>query len=607
MNPAKHGAGGATPEAEATDGRVIGQHETAGSAPTEDLKRALPRLAVLVVAALLVRGLFFWLRGDYLDWDEAMYLLIARSYLEGAGPSLNGLPHTALGPLLPAATAALSLIGGLSLLAAQRALSVLSGALLIIPVWYLLRRSSAGADVAWTATSLLVAWPALVDVSPKLGPIWQHMYAGTEPTYLLLLFAAVGSGEAALRGSGPARVVLSLLGGAILALAYMTRAEAIVFAGLYVLMRGVVWFREGNDWRGLLVPALAGVGYLVIATPQLIRLHEVHDRWSLSGQPSVMRPAAETLQESFRDDRHLINFVKTWYRLDSGHTHLLNPYWGTPSGVAPEQQRSQFARLAALEAPTSRSWSARIANRLENYLYMLWTLCGPLFVIFVVLGLFVSRGLAQPAFVAAGLAASLVVGLYLAVLPRFFLYLVPALALWAGHGIEKIAVRFRRRRPLARRIMVGALVALSLLSVGRNALGDLAQRLSVVAYEDRKVGEDLAPLMSGDSLFMHWHPRFAVWGGWEWRTMPMASLDGMAHYASRVGTRHILLARGGYSPLRPGVPYLLLIIDEELQEALRALSSGGGGERSHPPIVLTPIDPVAGYPTGVLSLGDPPE
>ena len=260
-----------------------------------------------------------------------------------------------------------------------------------------------------------------------------------------------------------------------------------------------------------------------------------------------------------------------------------------------------------MEAPTSRSWLARVGNRLENYLYMLWTLCGPLFVVFVVLGLLVSRRERQPPFVVTGLAASLLVGLYLAVLPRFFLYLVPALALWAGHGVEKIAALFRQHRLLARRVIVGALVALSLLSVGKNALGDLAQRLSVVAYEDRKVGEDLAPVLPDDGPFMHWHPRFAYWGGWEWRTMPMASLDGIAHYASRVGTRQILLARGGYSPLRPGVPYLLLIVEEELQRELRDLAVGRGGEHPHPPIVLTPVDPVAGYPTGVLSLGAPQE
>jgi len=56
--------------------------------PASD-RRVELRLAWIIAAALLVRGLLFWLRGEYLDWDEAMYLLVARSFLEGGEPTLN--------------------------------------------------------------------------------------------------------------------------------------------------------------------------------------------------------------------------------------------------------------------------------------------------------------------------------------------------------------------------------------------------------------------------------------------------------------------------------------------------------------------------------------
>lgn len=571
-----------------SDARLIGGRTTA-------------RLLAVLAAALVLRGTLLWLRGSYLDWDEAMYLLLARSLLEGQGPMLNGLPHTALGPFVPAVTATISRLSGLELLAAQRLASAVLGALTLIPVWYLLR-TCAGQRIAWTAVALLVAWPALVDVAPKPGPMWFHMYAGSEPTFLFFLFASVACAEAALRAEGALVWAWSGLAGAGLAFAYLGRAEAVVFGGLYVLVRGIQWVHGRGGRRGLYALASVAFGFLVFAGPHLYYLHRVTDSWILSGQTAVMGPTAETLQEAFRDDRHLENFVRTWYRLDAGHTHYLNPYWGTPVGVSPELQREQFAQLASIESPTSRSWLLRIANRLSNYAYMLWVLAGPVFLPFVILGIVVSRKRVLPAFALAGFAASLVTSLYLAVLPRFYLYLVPVFALWAAYGIAQLADRFRVPRISTDRVLASGLVVLSIAMVGRRALGRTAAALTELSDSDRSVSESLAMALPLDEPVMHWHPRFAYWGGWPWRTMPIASLDAVAHYASTIGVRYVLVSRGGYAPVRPGVPYFLVILDVELQETLRATNPGG--ERSHtdPPMVLRAISPVGGYPAALLSL-----
>jgi hypothetical protein len=562
------------------------------------------RLAVVVAAALLVRCLFFWLRGEYLDWDEAMYLLIARSFLEGGGPQLNGLPHMALGPFVPLASAAVTRFSGLELLVAQRAISALAGATLIVPVWYLLRRS-AGDRVAWTAVPLLVAWPTLIDVAPKLGPMWLHMYAGTEPTYLFFLFAALACGEWALRRRGWSALILAWVAGSLMACAYLTRAEAVVFAGLYVVARGAQWVRARGDVRGLTVPSLAVLAFLVTAGPHLYYLRQVGGEWMLSGQPATMVPMAETLQEAFRSDAHLENFVRSWYRLDAGHHHFLNPYWGTPQGVSRTEQKSQFARLAAAETPVQRRWWGRVLNRLLNYGYVLWTLCGPLFVPFVVIGIVAARKRELPTFLLAGFGASLVISLYLAALPRFFLYLVPALALWAACGILTIADRLPRCRELTTRCLVGALVLASLVVVGRRSTGELARNLFVVADEDRWAGEALSAALPDADRVIHWHPRFAYWAGWEWRTMPYATLDDIAHYAVTQDADYVLLARGGFSPVTTEVSYILIRLDVALLDALRELPAGSG-RHLHPQMLLSEVSPIAGYATGVLGLDQRP-
>jgi hypothetical protein len=568
--------------------------------PASD-RRVAVRLAGAVAAALAVRCLFFWLRGEYLDWDEAMYLLIARSFLEGGGPHLNGLPHTALGPFVPLASAAMVRLSGLELLVAQRAISALAGAFLIVPVWYLLR-GNAGDRVAWTAVPLLVAWPALIDVAPKLGPMWLHMYAGTEPTYLFFLFAALACGEWALKRRGWSALVLAWVAGSLMACAYLTRAEAVAFAGLYVVARGIQWVRARGDVRGLTVPSLAALAFLVTAGPHVYYLRQVGGEWMLSGQPATMKPMAETLQDVFRDDVYLANFVRAWYRLDTGHRFFQNPYWGTPEGVSREMQKSQFVQLAAAETPVEREWWGRVGNRLLNYAYALWTLCGLLFLPFVVVGIVAARKRELPTFALAGFGASLVVSLYLAALPRFFLYLVPALALWAACGILAVADRLPRFKELTTRFLVGALVLASLVVVGRRSMGELAQSLSLVADEDRWAGEALSAALPDAERVIHWHPRFAYWAGWAWRTMPYATLDDIAHYAVTQDAKHVLLARGGFSPLSAEVSHILVILDDALLDALRAGRSAADGRHSHPQMLLSEVSPVAGYATGVLGL-----
>ncbi|UCF20385.1 MAG: hypothetical protein JSU87_02975 [Gemmatimonadota bacterium] len=570
--------------------------------PASDRHVAL-RLAFVVAAALLVRGLFVWLRGEYLDWDEAMYLLIARSFLEGGGPQLNGLPHTALGPFVPLASAAVARLTGLELLVAQRAISALAGAGLIVPVFHLLRHEASD-RVAWTAVSLLVAWPALIDVAPKLGPMWLHMYAGTEPTYLFFLFAALACGEWALRRRGPSAWILAWVAGSLMACAYLTRAEAVVLAGFYVVVRGIQWVRARGDARGLTVPSLAVLAFLVTSGPHLYYLRQVGGEWMLSGQPATMRPMVETLQGVFRSDAYIPNLVRAWWRLDGGHGYFQNPYWGTPEGVSRAEQGSEFARLAAAETPVQRGWWDRLGNRLRNFGYALWTLCGLLFGPFVVVGILTARKRALPVFILAGFGASLAVSLYLAALPRFFLYLVPALALWAAYGILAVADRLPRFRELTTRCLVGALVLASLVVVGRRSMGDLAQSLFIVADEDRWAGEALSAALPDADRVIHWHPRFAYWAGWEWRTMPYASLDDIAHYAVTQDAKHVLLARGGFSPVSAEVSLILVIVDEALLDVLRAADRGE--RHSHPSMLLSEVSPVAGYATGVLGLDQQP-
>ncbi len=561
------------------------------------------RLALAVVVGFAVRGLLLWLRGDFLDYDEAMYLLLARSLSEGDGFTLNGMPHSALGPFVPAATATFAGLLGLDLLVAQRLLAALSGALVLVPIWYLLRAHE-DERVAWIAVILLLAWPALIDVAPRYDSMWLDMYAGTEPTYLFFLFTSLAIGEAALRRHGWPALGLAVLAGATLAVAYMTRAETVVFGGLYALIRALQLVRQPGGRRRLVAAGAAALGFLIVSAPQLLHLRRATGVWTISGQPAVMQPAAETLQALFREKQYRLQFGHTWYRLDGGHTYLTNPYWGTPEGVSREEQKRQYAAVAAAEAPLSRAPPARVWNRLVNYAYMLLSLCGVLFLPFALIGIVRARRRGLPTFALAGFAASLATSVYLAVLPRFFLYLVPVFALWAAYGIITISGYLGRFRTVPAGIVAAALVAVSVVSVGSVGVGGPARVLASVGGEDRAVAEELGDALPAGDPVMHWHPKFAYWGGWEWRTMPLAVLEDIAHYTSTIGVRYILLARGGYTPVKAEVPYLLIVVDPELDQALRVGSEAHNGSHVHPSMVLRPAAAIAGQPAASLGLAD---
>lgn len=562
-------------------------------------------LLTLTVGATLVRGVFFFLRSYYLDWDEALYILMARSLLDGAGIMLNGYPHVALGPFVPLSTAFASLISGLDPFAAHHVLMALAGGLLVIPVYYLLYLAS-GERVADIGSILIVGWPALIDVAPKLGPMWRHAYAGSEPVFLLLLFTALALGEAGLRREGPWRHALFALGGLSLAASYLTRPEAIVVAGFYLLVRAAFALRSAR-WPQLASAAIvAALAFAIAIGPYLYHLRQVTGSWTPSGKYEPTALSGDMYQALVRSDRHMGAYMTVWWALEPGHTYLLNPYWGTHERGTAGQQ------LAGLRSTLDEVWGpepfgVRLGRRAAAYALALWSLAGPLFAVLALIGLFGGEGEPRrrlPPFAVSGLAASALTTMMVFALPRFFLYLVPAFALWAACGVLAI-VRWAEMRQLRvpSRVVALGLMGYGLIVASVRTLGEESTRLRQAAIENRLASERLASAIPPDEAVMSWHPRLAYWGHLEWRALPVASMDATAHYAAARGIRYLFLARGMYAPLQVGAPYVLLEVDPDYARAVNSAPPTMSGH-VHPPIRLFRVEPVAGFPTGRIALAD---
>ena len=79
-------------------------------------------------------------------------------------------------------------------------------------------------------------------------------------------------------------------------------------------------------------------------------------------------------------------------------------------------------------------------------------------------------------------------------------------------------------------------------------------------------------------------------------------MDDTAHYTVAVDVRYILLARGGYTPVKAEVPFLLIIVEPELARTLRSGGEAPDGSHPHPAMELRPAGAVAGQPAASLGL-----
>jgi 4-amino-4-deoxy-L-arabinose transferase-like glycosyltransferase len=518
------------------------------------------RIWAVVAGALAVRLTLLLARGDYIVYDEGYYLLLARSLRAGAGFTLNGLPHVALSPLQPVLVA-LASAAGVPDLWASRLLAALCGALLVVPVAALARL--AGGDKAALPAAVLTALsPALMSFVPFFpGQSW-NLYFGSEPLFLLLACSAVTCAVRAEGGSWR----WWLAGGALAALAYLTRLEGAVFAGVLFVVLAVrlALRREGpRAWSRLVLAATAGT---VVVAPYLVYLHRELGRWAVSGR--VQAAAATGAGESpsaiadARSGGQVLSafvwqgkpdaFLRALSGLDASGTRMASQYWGVRRDTAPPSP-SVPQGSASRPGPVSESGFApppRGALRVWwegiNAVTPWWLLA------IALLGLALgSAGALVWVFPLA--VCALLPSLLTYVEPSSLLPLAPLAAIYAAVAVARIADRVSGR--LSRPVAVGlpGLVALALFwPAARDGVRARSQTtaLQQVATAQRAVGQYLAQHLPADAVVMSWHPAIAIWARRGWRVLPYDSFERIAGYAARERAAAIVFSRFEPSPIR---------------------------------------------------------
>ncbi|MEP6959283.1 MAG: glycosyltransferase family 39 protein [Nitrospirota bacterium] len=236
-----------------------------------------PAFVALVTAAVLLRiGLSFTLP-RVIKWDEPTYLLLGYNLLAGNGFTYSRYPEVHFPPLHPIVAGIFHLLTGDFEMAGNLECAVFGG-LLLFPVFAMGRRIY-GLQMAWLVAVLLAIFPALtVNVL-----YWGSM---SEPLYLFLLYGGLAL---LLTGLEDDQLGMFAAAGALLGLAYLTRPEAVVYFGVFLIFASI-WLWNGlksrisRNWSAL---GLFVLPFVLLTAPYIWYLHVQTGQWMISGKINI--------------------------------------------------------------------------------------------------------------------------------------------------------------------------------------------------------------------------------------------------------------------------------------------------------------------------------
>ncbi len=232
------------------------------SRPVSSIEMRLPGgsgLLLIMLAALTLRALCAILFTGEIDTEGAEYARIAQNIIAGKGYEGLATQGTQLffPPLFPFLIAGVSLITGDAEIAG-RILNVLSGALLVYPV-YLVARRMFDEAIGLGAAGLIAVHPYLVQLSTTVF---------CEATYLTLLLTALYSAMSAVDKPTWRRLTVS---GGLYGFAYLVRPEAFIFmlVGMAFILLGQVLLSHGNLRAVMRRVLVMPICFFVVASPYI--------------------------------------------------------------------------------------------------------------------------------------------------------------------------------------------------------------------------------------------------------------------------------------------------------------------------------------------------
>ena len=361
----------------------------------------------MVLLSLLIRIIL--LTDQPLPQDGTFYALLGKQLI--TGHFVQGL-SAYWPPLYP------GLIGVFSLAfhdleVAGRMVSVVSGSLLVIPVYFLSLTLYEKKTAIW-AVLLVVTCPSLILISTEVL---------VESTYTLFFITAIYLGLGALEGRHGRYFQAGLAFGAC----YLLKPEAIAYAGMMLVLIYVARPFKKIPFPQLTLKALGFVlGFTLLAAPYLLYVHQTSHRWIIS----------EKLAHLSQHD----GLAYSWRKLDdSKQGTLADKLWGGRDDIFESSKKGFNVTLGY------RDFFKSMAHGLVPVTTITVKLLPKLLLAFLLLGLVSRRWSREHAskelfillFIISTLLGYAFIPLY-----RYLVPLLPLLLCWVAKGIVEFEERF---------------------------------------------------------------------------------------------------------------------------------------------------------------------
>ena len=406
-------------------------------------------LATIVALAGLLRLMAVGLRGEYLGFDESMFIVLGKNLVAGRDYTLNGLPNATFPFGLPlVAGAFFRLTGG-----ARWALNlptVIFGALGVIPV-YIIARELWDRLSGLTAAILYAGFPALLFLVPY-ADYNARLYAGSEAIFAFFILSAAA---AFVRGLRRAEVGGALAMGFFSGIAFQVRQDALGYFLVFlacVYLWAAVRERRILHLRAATAAVAACVVFAVLAAPFVLWVAHVTGAWSLGPRfPKTFRMRAE-LERVVERDRWG-DALEAYFSTNADNTQIEAAYYGVA-----DYHRKGFA-AGAYDLSAGQLLRGLEPGKALSAWRLVWRrLMPPAAWIFVLVGLassILKRRWPALIFLAALAIPNAFVAMALYVCARFYLVFALGLLFFGARGLDlcaRGAVRLLpggRRRPRA--------------------------------------------------------------------------------------------------------------------------------------------------------------
>ncbi|MCC7202781.1 MAG: glycosyltransferase family 39 protein [Nitrospirae bacterium] len=219
--------------------------------------------------------------------DSCLYLSFAKSILNGkfSFDFHEGI-DSILPPLYSISSAVLSFVTG-DIEFSGVLVSVIAGALLVIPVFYL-AKAIYDERSAWLSAVLILLSPLMIR--------WSGVML-TESLFITLFLSGIALGWHGIEGR---KNVFLLLSGACIGLSYMTRiiglvaVPAVIISVIFYSLNFTKSAVSGTGWKGdfnlkklfkkVMVPLMIFfAGFILVTSAYLVKLHSFYGHWTIAG------------------------------------------------------------------------------------------------------------------------------------------------------------------------------------------------------------------------------------------------------------------------------------------------------------------------------------